>query len=100
MIHEFSHAALYTEDYAYRKILAGVDLTPLYALPKGMLAKEDQLDAYKNIMTPSGEENFAKIAYMNADSFSYATALLAYSASKDSKRREQFEHFVINRPAL
>lgn len=46
MIHEFSHAALYTEDYAYGKILAGVDLTPLYALPKGMLAKEDQLDAY------------------------------------------------------
>ncbi|WP_119710879.1 hypothetical protein [Arsenophonus endosymbiont of Aleurodicus floccissimus] len=54
MIHEFSHAALYIEDYAYGKILAGVDLIPLYALPKGMLAKEDQLDAYKNVMTPSG----------------------------------------------
>lgn len=100
MIHEFSHAALYTEDYAYGKILAGVDLTPLYALPKGMLAKEDQLDAYKDIMTLSGEENFTRIAYMNADSFSYATTLLAYSASKDSKQREQFERFVINRPTL
>lgn len=41
MIHEFSHTALHTEDYVYGKILAGVDLTPLYALHKGMLAKKD-----------------------------------------------------------
>lgn len=100
MIHEFSHAALGTEDYTYGKILAGIDLMPLYSLPLGPLAKEYQFFAYEHIMTKPDEKDFAEIAYTNADSFAYATTLLAYSASKDSKRREKFQRFVINRPAL
>ncbi|MFS1563904.1 MAG: hypothetical protein ACL7AX_10585 [Candidatus Arsenophonus phytopathogenicus] len=44
--------------------------------------------------------DFQRLAYANADYFAFATTLLAYLASKDSKQREQFERFVINPPAL
>ncbi|MDR5615721.1 RHS repeat-associated core domain-containing protein [Arsenophonus sp.] len=101
IIHEFSHAALYTEDFVYGANFPEVNPLPLYSLPVGKVPEKYQLLTYKSRGGNMGEAaDFQRLAYANADSFAFATTLLAYSASKDSKRREQFERFVINRPAL
>ncbi|WGL99275.1 hypothetical protein QE177_05190 [Arsenophonus sp. aPb] len=101
MIHEFSHAALFTEDYVYGFNTPEVNPVPLYTLPVGNVPKKYQLITYASRGGNTGEAaNFQMLAYGNADSFAYATTLLAYSASKQSKRKEQFERFVINRAAL
>lgn len=99
LIHEFSHAALYTGDFVYSANFPEINPLPLYSLPVGQVLEKHQLLAYKNRGGNIGEAaDFQKLAYNNADSFSYATTLLAYSASKDSKQREQFQRLVINRP--
>lgn len=101
VIHEFSHAALYTEDYVYGANFPEVNPLPLYGLPVGKVPEKYQLVTYRIRGGNFGDANdFQELAYQNADSFAFATMLLAYSASKKSKRREQFERLVINRDAF
>jgi len=102
LIHEFSHAALYTADYVYAANNTNeINPLPLYGLPVGNVSKKYQLLNYERRGGNTGDAStFQDLAYNNADSFALATTLLAYSASKQPKRLEQFNRFVINRAAF
>ena len=86
MIHEFSHAALSTEDYAYKRILEGKDHAPLYDLAAGSLAPEAQLPALKSLIASGKKLNYSNVAYANADSFAAATVALV-EVSRNRKKQ-------------
>ncbi|PTR29255.1 RHS repeat domain-containing protein [Pseudomonas sp. GV085] len=77
MIHEFSHVALGTEDYVYKKILEGKNHAPLFDLAVGRPSADSRLPALNDLITSAGGSlNFSDVAYANADSFAAATVAL------------------------
>ncbi|WGO82758.1 RHS repeat-associated core domain-containing protein [Arsenophonus apicola] len=108
MIHEFSHIVIGTLDFAYGKV--GIDntnnLTPLYSLSMekaiGQMALinhrfENYIVSTFGSLEGYSLEDYKELPYNNADSFAFATQLLAYSASKKSSRKEKFKSLVSRR---
>jgi insecticidal toxin complex protein TccC len=98
MIHEFSHAALDTQDFVYGDI-RNDDLSQLYQLAQGTLAPAGGTKLFQSTLEQlkNGKgEAFDKkaeggtLAYRNADSFAYATAYLAHSGAK-GERQARFQ---------
>jgi insecticidal toxin complex protein TccC len=98
MIHEFSHAALDTQDYVYGDI-RNDDLSQLYQLAQGTLGPAGGTkllqSTVQQLKNGKGEAFDSKseggtLAYRNADSFAYATAYLAHSGAK-GERQARFQ---------
>jgi insecticidal toxin complex protein TccC len=98
IIHEFSHAALGTEDYVYRRVLNGKDHTPLFDLAVGSPRPDIQLPAFQYLIANTENPNFSDVAYRNADSFAAATVELV-EASRGmrggSSGKLNFESFLV-----
>ena len=66
MIYEFSHAAIYTEDFVYGANFPEVNPLPLYGLPVVKVAEKYQLVTYKSRGGNFGNaSDFQKLAYEN-----------------------------------
>ena len=98
IIHEFSHAALGTEDYVYRRVLNGKDHTQLFDLAVGSPRPDIQLPAFQYLIANTENPNFSDVAYRNADSFAAATVELV-EASRGmrggSSGKLNFESFLV-----
>jgi insecticidal toxin complex protein TccC len=76
-IHEFSHVAVGTQDYVYKRILEGKNNTPLFDLAAGQPSADSRLPALTRLISETGRNlNYSDVAYSNADSFAEATVAL------------------------
>ena len=100
MIHEFSHFAIDTEDFAYSEekgsplalyqLARGIELTA----PHRDMRKKSGFPTHMIPKTPSGQIDNSELAYRNADSFAYATTALAYTSSKKEHRHRRLKELT------
>ncbi|MDE1196233.1 MAG: RHS repeat protein [Pseudomonas sp.] len=90
LIHEFSHAAVDTKDFAYGKAKEGVDPTPLFELTTDATEVSTAGSDFNQSvgMTP------VRRAYKNADSFAGAIVFLARAKSRKTSERALYRLYV------
>jgi insecticidal toxin complex protein TccC len=93
LIHEFSHAAVNTRDFAYGKAKEGVDPTPLFQLPTDAVEISAPGADFRHSFSLTPTER----AYQNADSFSGAIMFLKRAKSKTSSERALYRRYVESR---
>lgn len=90
LIHEFSHAAVDTKDFAYGKAKEGVDPTPLFELTTEATEVSTAGSDFKQSV---GMKPVTR-AYQNADSFAGAIVFLKRAKSRKTSERALYRLYV------